>query len=148
MVDSIIFQEITQNRRSRCPNRLCCIGRILFEPGMCLCSSWETTPANDFHFIHVRLTLSHSLYLFLSLPLSIFYSITKLYTNSNPNEPAEPEHGGRQEKSRFKNIEWTPYENVHKRYLNLGEFCLCFCLLTRRTSRARCIVTKSARYIR
>lgn len=41
----------------------------------------------------------------------------------NPNESLEPEHGGRQEKSRLKNIEWTPYETVHKKYLNLGE-CL------------------------
>lgn len=39
----------------------------------------------------------------------------------NPNEPPEPEHGGRQERNRFKNIEWTPYESVHKKYLNLGE---------------------------
>lgn len=40
----------------------------------------------------------------------------------NPNEPPEPEHGGRQEKSRFKNIEWTAYETVHKKFLNLGEY--------------------------
>lgn len=37
----------------------------------------------------------------------------------NPNEPPEPEHGGRQERSRFKNIEWTAYEPVHKKYLNI-----------------------------
>lgn len=43
------------------------------------------------------------------------------HTHRNPNEPPEPEHGGRQEKSRFKNIEWTAYESVHKKYLNLGE---------------------------
>lgn len=46
---------------------------------------------------------------------------THFLLNRNPNEPPEPEHGGRQEKSRFKNIEWTPYESVHKKYLNLGE---------------------------
>lgn len=40
---------------------------------------------------------------------------------SNPNEPQEPEHGGRQERSRFKNIEWTAYETVHKKFLNIGE---------------------------
>lgn len=45
----------------------------------------------------------------------------------NPNESPEPEHGGRQEKSRLKNIEWTPYETVHKKYLNLGE-CLLMIL--------------------
>ncbi|CAH0557830.1 unnamed protein product [Brassicogethes aeneus] len=33
----------------------------------------------------------------------------------NPNEPSE----GRQERSRFKNVEWTAYEAVHKKYLNL-----------------------------
>lgn len=40
----------------------------------------------------------------------------------NPNEASEPERGGRQEKTRLKNIEWTPYESVHKKYLNLGEW--------------------------
>ncbi|KAJ8870789.1 hypothetical protein PR048_027088 [Dryococelus australis] len=40
----------------------------------------------------------------------------------NPNEPQEAEmvHGIRQERNRFKNIEWSPYEAVHKKYLNLG----------------------------
>ncbi|XP_022919101.2 neuroligin-4, Y-linked isoform X1 [Onthophagus taurus] len=39
----------------------------------------------------------------------------------NPNEPPEGDisHGIRQEKNRFKNIEWTAYEAVHKKYLNL-----------------------------
>ncbi|XP_049855482.1 neuroligin-2-like [Schistocerca gregaria] len=39
----------------------------------------------------------------------------------NPNEPQEPDlvHGARQERNRFKNIEWTAYEAVHKKYLNL-----------------------------
>ncbi|KDR08664.1 Neuroligin-1, partial [Zootermopsis nevadensis] len=39
----------------------------------------------------------------------------------NPNEPQEPDlvHGVRQERNRFKNIEWTAYEAVHKKYLNL-----------------------------
>jgi neuroligin len=41
----------------------------------------------------------------------------------NPNEPQEPDlvHGVRQERNRFKNIEWTAYEAVHKKYLNLGQ---------------------------
>nr|XP_001810887.1 PREDICTED: neuroligin-4, Y-linked isoform X1 [Tribolium castaneum] len=34
----------------------------------------------------------------------------------NPNEPPE---GARQERNRFKNIDWTAYEAVHKKYLNL-----------------------------
>lgn len=40
----------------------------------------------------------------------------------NPNEPPEADisHGARQERNRFKNIEWTAYEAVHKKYLNLG----------------------------
>lgn len=40
----------------------------------------------------------------------------------NPNEPqeTEPVHGVRQDRNRFKNIEWTAYEAVHKKYLNLG----------------------------
>ncbi|XP_017774770.1 PREDICTED: neuroligin-1-like [Nicrophorus vespilloides] len=39
----------------------------------------------------------------------------------NPNEPQEADiaHGARQERNRFKNIEWTAYEAVHKKYLNL-----------------------------
>lgn len=41
----------------------------------------------------------------------------------NPNEPqeTEPVHGVRQDRNRFKNIEWTAYEAVHKKYLNLGK---------------------------
>lgn len=49
----------------------------------------------------------------------------------NPNEPQEAEvsHGGgggnnrqdRQERNKLKNIEWTAYEAVHKKYLNLGK---------------------------
>ena len=44
----------------------------------------------------------------------------------NPNEaPQEVDHGGgggsasRQERTRLKNIEWTAYESVHKKYLHL-----------------------------
>nr|CAD7443806.1 unnamed protein product [Timema bartmani] len=45
---------------------------------------------------------------------------TRNYTK-NPNEPAEPDpvHGIRLERNRFKNIEWTAYESVHKKYLYL-----------------------------
>jgi len=39
---------------------------------------------------------------------------------SNPNEQMETEHGSRQERSRYKTIEWTAYESVHKKYLNFG----------------------------
>lgn len=45
----------------------------------------------------------------------------------NPNEPpdvSDLNHGGgtnRQERNRLKNIEWTAYEAVHKKYLNLGK---------------------------
>lgn len=54
----------------------------------------------------------------------------------NPNEPqdaaetaaAHSSSSGRQERSRFKNIEWTAYEAVHKKYLNLGE-CIFFPIL-------------------
>jgi len=40
---------------------------------------------------------------------------------SNPNEQMETEHGSRQERSRYKTIEWTAYESVHKKYLNFGK---------------------------
>uniref|UniRef100_A0A1A9ZUK4 Carboxylesterase type B domain-containing protein n=1 Tax=Glossina pallidipes TaxID=7398 RepID=A0A1A9ZUK4_GLOPL len=36
----------------------------------------------------------------------------------NPNEQMESDHGSRQERSRYKTIEWTAYESVHKKYLN------------------------------
>ncbi|KAK4880729.1 hypothetical protein RN001_008875 [Aquatica leii] len=41
--------------------------------------------------------------------------------SGNPNEPQEADgfHGSRQERSKLKNIEWTAYEAVHKKYLNL-----------------------------
>ncbi|BES95370.1 Carboxylesterase family [Nesidiocoris tenuis] len=39
----------------------------------------------------------------------------------NPNEPQEPDlsHVLRQERSRLKSVEWTPYEAVHKKYICL-----------------------------
>lgn len=51
----------------------------------------------------------------------------------NPNEPQDAAEtaathasSSRQERSRFKNIEWTAYEAVHKKYLNLGKFLFSF----------------------
>lgn len=41
------------------------------------------------------------------------------FPHSNPNEQLENDHV--RDRTRFKNIEWTPYESVHKKYLNLGE---------------------------
>ncbi|KAG8227703.1 hypothetical protein J437_LFUL007985, partial [Ladona fulva] len=39
----------------------------------------------------------------------------------NPNEPQETDaaRGVRQERNRFRNIEWSAYEGMHKKYLNL-----------------------------
>ncbi|XP_071440378.1 neuroligin-4, X-linked [Hetaerina americana] len=39
----------------------------------------------------------------------------------NPNEPQEADvaRGVRQERNRFRNIDWAPYEGMHKKYLNL-----------------------------
>ena len=38
-----------------------------------------------------------------------------------PNNPVETDtYGARPDKNRIKNIEWTAYENVHKKYLILG----------------------------
>jgi hypothetical protein len=61
-----------------------------------------------------------------------------LITRRNPNEPLEPDavilHGGRTERNRFRNIEWPPYEAVHKKYLGIGKInalsleCLCLCV--------------------
>lgn len=43
---------------------------------------------------------------------------------SNPNEQMESDHGSRQERSRYKTIDWTAYESVHKKYLNFGKFSI------------------------
>ncbi|XP_056632476.1 neuroligin-4, Y-linked isoform X2 [Diorhabda sublineata] len=51
--------------------------------------------------------------------------ITMIYWSNfartgNPNESPDGEtHGLRLERSRLKNVEWTAYEGVHKKYLNL-----------------------------
>lgn len=42
------------------------------------------------------------------------------YIFSNPNEPQDQDMLHKQEHGRFKNIEWTAYETVHKKYLSLG----------------------------
>ncbi|XP_060517417.1 neuroligin-4, Y-linked [Cylas formicarius] len=54
----------------------------------------------------------------------ILSEITMIYWSNfartgNPNEQPEGDHGNRQERARFKNVEWTAYEAVHKKYLNL-----------------------------
>nr|CAD7427217.1 unnamed protein product [Timema monikensis] len=53
-------------------------------------------------------------------PQSPFFPISKY--SQNPNEPQEQDlvHGVRLERNRFKNIEWTAYEAVHKKYLILA----------------------------
>lgn len=48
------------------------------------------------------------------------YNMEYIYRNPNEPQEAEPVHGIRQEKNRFKNIEWVPYEVIHKKYLSLG----------------------------
>ena len=55
--------------------------------------------------------------------MSSNYGKIFLIVSRNPNEPQETDlsHGIRQERNRFKNIEWIAYEGVHKKYLNLGE---------------------------
>lgn len=44
-----------------------------------------------------------------------------VFNTRNPNEAQEsdPVRAGRQERARMKNIEWTAYEAVHKKYLNI-----------------------------
>ncbi|CAH1970993.1 unnamed protein product [Acanthoscelides obtectus] len=62
----------------------------------------------------------------LSETMMIYWS--NFIRKGNPNESPDGDasHGGRSERSRFKNVEWTAYEGVHKKYLNLGEFHLYF----------------------
>lgn len=43
---------------------------------------------------------------------------------SNPNDPGPNQESQRStlpDRARLKNIEWTAYESVHKKYLSLGE---------------------------
>ncbi|VEN42406.1 unnamed protein product, partial [Callosobruchus maculatus] len=55
----------------------------------------------------------------LSETMMIYWS--NFIRKGNPNESPDGDasHGGRSERSRFKNVEWTAYEGVHKKYLNL-----------------------------
>lgn len=39
---------------------------------------------------------------------------------SNPNEQT-PDHEHNRDRGKYKNVEWAHYENVHKKYLNLGK---------------------------
>ncbi|ENN77161.1 hypothetical protein YQE_06300, partial [Dendroctonus ponderosae] len=55
----------------------------------------------------------------------ILSEITMIYWSNfartgNPNEQPEGDHA-RQERGRVKNVEWTAYEAVHKKYLNLDQ---------------------------
>uniref|UniRef100_A0A182Q9A1 Carboxylesterase type B domain-containing protein n=1 Tax=Anopheles farauti TaxID=69004 RepID=A0A182Q9A1_9DIPT len=51
----------------------------------------------------------------LSEAVMIYWS--NFIRTGNPNEQLENDHV--RDRTRFKNIEWTPYESVHKKYLNL-----------------------------
>ncbi|CAB3381904.1 Hypothetical predicted protein [Cloeon dipterum] len=57
----------------------------------------------------------------LSEAVMIYWS--NFARTGNPNEPLEPDaailHAGRSERNRFRNIEWPPYEAVHKKYLSI-----------------------------
>lgn len=103
-VVSDTFPEIIPNRKFHYPKQLCYIGRISFALGK----------------FHIKANETLLLLFFFSCRKAL--KLIEITIRRNPNEPPQPEHGGRQEKSRFKNIEWTPYETVHKKYLNLGEY--------------------------
>ncbi|XP_055539112.1 neuroligin-4, Y-linked [Wyeomyia smithii] len=51
----------------------------------------------------------------LSEAVMIYWS--NFIRTGNPNEQLENDHV--RDRTRFKNIEWTPYESVHKKFLNL-----------------------------
>ncbi|EDV93359.1 GH19264, partial [Drosophila grimshawi] len=54
----------------------------------------------------------------ISLSEVVMFYWSNFVRAGNPNEPMETEHGSRQERSRYKTIEWTAYESVHKKFLN------------------------------
>lgn len=49
----------------------------------------------------------------------MLFCIVKKYffKNRNPNEQQD-----NRDRGKVKNIEWIPYENVHKKFLNIGEY--------------------------
>ncbi|XP_025831626.1 neuroligin-1 [Agrilus planipennis] len=55
----------------------------------------------------------------LSETTMIYWSNFARTGNPNESPEADSSFGNRQEKGRLKNIEWTAYEAVHKKYLNL-----------------------------
>lgn len=68
-------------------------------------------------FLYICIFVYENLYIYI-------YIYVNIYIFSNPNEQMENDHGSRQERSRYKTIEWTAYESVHKKYLNFGKFNL------------------------
>lgn len=57
----------------------------------------------------------------MNSPYTRFKLIIIYFVYRNPNEAQEsdPIRAGRQERVRMKNIDWTAYEAVHKKYLNI-----------------------------
>lgn len=66
-----------------------------------------------------------------------FHSICSILNSSNPNEHSdgeqqqqqqqqqrdrEQQHNSRQERGRYKQLDWTAYESFHKKYLSFGEY--------------------------
>lgn len=61
----------------------------------------------------------HPLFAEIRLIYNLFFQLFLYFRNPNEPQDAELVHGPRGERNRFKNIEWTAYEAVHKKYLNL-----------------------------
>lgn len=61
----------------------------------------------------------------IPIPARSFHQMTMCSVSSNPNDPGPNQELYQRstlpDRARLKNIEWIPYESVHKKYLSLGE---------------------------
>ncbi|ETN63593.1 hypothetical protein AND_004691 [Anopheles darlingi] len=102
-----------------CCSTTCFATAFTFEPGRQGCIHGEDLPylfgaplVGGFNHFTRNYTKSE---IGLSEAVMIYWS--NFIRTGNPNEQLENDHV--RDRTRFKNIEWTPYESVHKKYLNL-----------------------------
>lgn len=101
---SIIFPETTQKPKCRYQRLWCFTGRTLSARGE-LIMQLKMLSMPPLRLSYWNFMKTNFLLLISGCPLR------------NPNE----QHDNR-DRGKSKNIEWTPYESVHKKYLNLGKF--------------------------
>lgn len=100
---SIIFPETTQKPKCRYQRLWCFTGRTLSARGELI----------------MQLKM-----LFMPPAWILYWNFMKtnclLFISGRPLRNPNEQHDNR-DRGKSKNIEWTPYESVHKKYLNLGK---------------------------